>query len=183
MIPARGGSTRIPRKNLAHLHGATLLERAIKCASGTGEHFIVSTDDAQTYERCQQLGAPVFARDSQDDGPMVDVLRLAMQSSVARKGGPEASVVVCLQPTSPLRNAHDVGACLSMFYANEARSVVSVDATTGQRNGAVYVTRRDMIYDKLVFDDDSLKYPMPHERSLDINTPEDLEEARRILGP
>jgi CMP-N-acetylneuraminic acid synthetase len=62
----------------------------------------------------------------------------------------------------------------------QPRSLVSIDESTGKRNGAIYITRVEMLRDGLVFDDDSLKYPMPHERSLDINTPADLEEARRI---
>lgn len=201
VIPARGGSTRVPRKNLEEVGGMTLLERAIDCVDdipkllensvcGIREALIVvSTDDHEMAAEAQcclrAKGSHIHMRPASlgKDGPMVDVLVDALDDAVTRL--PDYALithVACIQPTSPLRVQRDVVACLRMA-AMAHSSVVSVDESTGKRNGAVYVTRVDMLREGKVFDDRmSGQYPMPHERSLDINEPSDLEEARRILG-
>lgn len=191
VIPARGGSTRVPRKNMQVVGGMTLVERAVRCGEAAGRpigcgQVVVSTDDYEIAATAEDWGpAMVCLRPQQlrGDGPMWPVLADAhrwMRGIAQTTWDPEW--VACLQPTSPLRTHIDVRAAILMACDREARSLVSVNEQTGQRNGAIYITRVEMLRDGLVFDADSLKYPMPAARSLDINTPEDLEEARRILG-
>ncbi len=214
VIPARGGSTRIPRKNMQIVGGMTLVYRALEQAeevcwkraglngnrrNGTklwAASTHVNTDCARVAMECLQYddvydgpnhGWCVHARQCEPDGPMAAVLLDSLSQAgephyTYQKGPP--LIVACVQPTSPLRLPDDIEGCIELLVSNpEARSAVTVDETTGKRNGACYATRVEMLRDGLVFDDDSLKYPMPASRSLDINTPSDLEEARRILGP
>ncbi len=197
VIPARGGSTRVPRKNLAVLSkgkgrsywggGDTLLSRACYIAQAMCCEWYVTTDDAEIAQYVTyNFGiAQLCVRRDRECGnvPVVRAVRACYEQAFRLDGKP-AETIVLLQPTSPLRTLDDVQGCVSLLERHpEARSVVSVDASTGARNGAVYVVRDEMLLSSKLFDDDSLKYPMPHERSLDINTPEDIEEARRILGP
>ncbi len=196
VIPARGGSTRVPRKNLQHLRDMRnqsdyeppdlLVMRACHQAATVAAllsvPWAVSTDSAKTVILVEEwFGARhIFARGhaTEGDGPMAPVLLEV--ADAARSDGIQG--VVCLQPTSPLRQPEDIVEAMERMHHSGARSLVSIDESTGKRNGAIFITRVEMLRDGLVFDDDSLKYPMPHERSLDVNTPEDLEEDRRILG-
>ena len=69
IIPARGGSKGIPRKNLLEIQGHSLLERSIKCAAKAGiEHIYVSTDDHEIAEAAVKLGAMVIKRPSELSG-------------------------------------------------------------------------------------------------------------------
>jgi CMP-N-acetylneuraminic acid synthetase len=180
VIPARCGSTRVPHKNTQPIGGyhGSLVERAAKQALGSVETIVVSTDCVQVARLLDWEHWPdiaVMERQCGPDGPMVDVL-LEMLSEWNNH-----AAVACIQPTSPFRRSEDIDGCIALLEASpEARSVVSVNEATGERNGACYITRVEMLRDGLVFDDESLRYPMAALRSIDINTPEDLETARRI---
>lgn len=182
VIPARGGSTRIPRKNLQKVGPYSLVQHAVNhCReSSLGEafsddRFVVSTDDVDiAIELLSQSGSPrVISRKCKGDGPMVDVLL----DAVEQVGG--ADIVLCIQPTSPFRTGHDIEQTIRFMVHTGARSSVSVGPDR-ERNGAIYATRIEMLRDGLVFDKDSCLYSMPHERSIDINTPADLERAREL---
>ncbi len=191
VIPARGGSTRIKRKNLQVVGGMTLVERAITQARFAEllDGFVVSTDDPEILVLATKKGAKTVARLCGSDGPMVDVLTDAMEQTADWYGTDGFDAVVTIQPTSPLRTSEDIDACVELWlgYAGEPHGVcvVSINTENDQRNGAVYVTPVKLIRKGVVFrgPPEDAEYIMPASRSLDINTPEDLEEARRILGP
>lgn len=186
VIPARGGSTRIPRKNLEYLGQFPLVHHACNQLAKTDWDWIVSTDDAGVAMHVMSWfgSVRVGCRNRVGDGPMAPVLVEAVEFLPVfdlSSESPWADVVVCVQPTSPFRLTEDIEACVDCLEGTPgARSVVSIDESTGLRNGAVFVTRVSMLRDGLVYDEHSLKYPMPHDRSVDINTPEDLELARRL---
>jgi len=95
--------------------------------------------------------------------------------------------VALLQPTSPFRDVYDLSKCIGILEANEEHdSVVSVtyDLATKsyKRNGAIYLTRWELAARGELMGGWTQFYVMPPERSLDIDTPEDLAEARRIAG-
>lgn len=181
IIPARGGSTRIPRKNLETVGDMSLLSRAMISAKRSKllTDWRVSTDDVDVALACMMLDTNprrVLSRHtSKGDGPMVAVAQEALSDLAAA----DFEAVCLIQPTSPFRTAEDIDACIALLTPS-VRSVVSVDAQTGKRNGAVYVTRVEMLRDGFVFDDESRVYRMPSNRSVDINEPADLGEARRI---
>jgi CMP-N,N'-diacetyllegionaminic acid synthase len=125
LIPARGGSKGIPRKNLADVAGKPLLAWTVAAAqaSRTVTRVVVSTEDAEIAEVAQSLGAEVLDRPAElaaDDTPMLDVVRHALGEL-----GP-ADVLVVLQPTSPLRRAEHIDAAVELLAGSDADSVVSI---------------------------------------------------------
>lgn len=181
VIPARAGSRRIPNKNRQELGGVALWELAeteAACAALIDD-WVVTTDDPDV---CNKRVHRVERPHALADGPMAPVLLHALHAACAmwEEDPSDWEAVCCVQPTSPFRSHGDIDACIGILLFANAGSVVSIDETTGERNGAVYVTRVSMLRDGLVFDDHSLKYPMPHDRSIDINYPEDLEKARAM---
>jgi CMP-N,N'-diacetyllegionaminic acid synthase len=131
LIPARGGSQGIPRKNLAPLAGEPLIAHTIKAAlaARTLSRVLVSTDDEEIAATARQYGAEVpFLRPGElatDAAPALAVMRHAVQWLVEQEDWP-CQVVVYLQPTSPLRRAEHIDAAVELLLAEKADTVVSV---------------------------------------------------------
>ena len=131
IIPARGGSQSIPRKNLVPLGGRPLIAYTCEAALAARrlDRVIVSTDDLEIARVAQALGAEVpFLRPealAADTVPMIDVLRHAVRSLEDRDGY-RADIVVLLQPTSPLRQARHIDETVDLLLRTGADSVVSV---------------------------------------------------------
>jgi CMP-N-acetylneuraminic acid synthetase len=124
LIPARGGSTGIPRKNLTLLGGRPMIEWTVDAAleSARVGSTVVSTDDGQIAAVAERRGLRVIRRPPElaaDDTPMRDVVRHACEEL-------DADVLVLLQPTSPLRRAEHVDAAVDLLLATDADAVVSV---------------------------------------------------------
>ena len=121
LIPARGGSKGIPGKNLVPVGGKPLLAWTVEAALGATEltRVVVSTDDD---EIASVAGIEVLRRPAElatDDTPMLEVVRHAVSELAS-------DVVVLLQPTSPLRRAEHVDACVRLLLESGADAVVSV---------------------------------------------------------
>ena len=131
IIPARGGSKAIPRKNLALLGGRPLLAYTCDAARASRRltRTIVSTEDAEIAAAAAQLGMEVpFLRPAAlaaDDTPMIDVLVDAI-ATLAQREGAQPEAIVLLQPTSPFRRAEHIDAAVALLEASGADSVVSV---------------------------------------------------------
>jgi len=133
LIPARGGSKGVRRKNIAPLCGKPLLQYTADAALGSERlsRVVLSTDDAEIAETARRLGVEVpFMRPAvlaQDDTPMLPVILHALDE-LSRSG--ESYEAVCLlQPTSPLRAASDIDAAVALLERTGADSVISfVDA-------------------------------------------------------
>ena len=115
IIPARGGSKGIPRKNLADVAGRPLIAHTIQAglAAASISRVVVSTDDAEIAEAARQSGAEVLMRPAEfasDAAPMLPVL----QHAVAEIGG-EFPAIVLLQPTSPLRTARHIDEAVALL--------------------------------------------------------------------
>ena len=125
LIPARGGSRGIPRKNLAELAGRPLLAWTCTAAleSTMLTRCVVSTDDPEIAEAARAEGVEVpFMRPAAlagDETPMHAVVLHALEAV-------GADVVVLLQPTSPLRTARHVDEAVRLLLDGDADSVVSV---------------------------------------------------------
>jgi CMP-N,N'-diacetyllegionaminic acid synthase len=131
LIPARGGSKGIPNKNITLLAGRPLLDYtcAAALASTHLTRVILSTDDVRIAEIGQASGIDVpFMRPvelAQDDTPSILVAKHAL-SWLAEREGWQADILVLLQPTSPLRQAHHIDEAVSKLLATGADTVVSV---------------------------------------------------------
>lgn len=126
LIPARGGSKGIPRKNIKLIAGKPLIVWTIEAAlrSSLISAVVVSTDDLEIADIARRAGAQVpFMRPSelaQDQTPGLDPVLHALDQL------PQYDSVLLLQPTSPLRTTEDIDGCLSLVVQKKAPSVVSV---------------------------------------------------------
>ena len=127
VIPARGGSKRIPRKNIALFHGRPMIGWPIAAAitSGLFARVVVSTDDAEIAAVARDLGAETpFLRPgalSDDHTPTVPVIGHAVRELGL---APDTSVC-CLYATSPMVQADDLAQGLALLAA-DTTYVVSV---------------------------------------------------------
>jgi CMP-N,N'-diacetyllegionaminic acid synthase len=132
LIPARGGSKGIPRKNIIPVCGKPLIAYSIEAAiaSKSFDRVIVSTDDTEIAEVSKKFGAEIpFMRPdaaSDDIAPAIAVLVHALEWLKTNEGfKPDA--VAYLQPTSPLRTAKHLEEAVKLFQNNpEADTLVSV---------------------------------------------------------
>jgi N-acylneuraminate cytidylyltransferase len=125
IIPARGGSKGIPRKNLRYVGGVPLVGRAIqtaKAASSVGAVF-VSTDDTEIAAAAKTYGAEVIERPSElgaDDTSSEAVLLHALDVMAARGEEPELTAFV--QCTAPLITSADIDGVVTALDAESADS-------------------------------------------------------------
>ncbi len=211
LIPARGGSKGVPRKNLAQLAGRPLLAWTVAAAreSETLTSVVVSTDSdeiAAAVSGVEALRRP--AELAGDDTPM----RAVIDHALGELNAPD--VLVLLQPTSPLRRPQHIDEAVRLLLDSGADSVVSVvevphryapeslmalsdgrlvplgEAAARRqdkqqvyaRNGpAVLALRPDRLGDDL-YGGDCRAYLMRPEDSLDVDEPFDLELAELLLS-
>ncbi len=127
VIPARGGSKGVPGKNLRELGGKELIRWTIEAAIATTgiDRTLVTTDDETIARVARGAGAEVIDRPAElatDDAPTIDAVLHAIA------GLPDESIVILLQPTTPLRTAADIDGALAMFAAGGGDTLVSVCA-------------------------------------------------------
>jgi CMP-N-acetylneuraminic acid synthetase len=136
VVPARGGSKGIPRKNLRVLAGESLVARAgrIARAAKSVDRAVLSTDDAEIAEEGRRAGLAVpFLRPAElatDRATAIDTWRHAWLAS-EEHFGERFDLSVLLEPTSPLRRAEDVEAALAKLVESGARAVATVSRTPG----------------------------------------------------
>lgn len=130
LIPARGGSKRIPGKNLKLLGGKPLITHTIDAALASKVLWkvVVSTDDDSIARVAEKAGAEVpFRRPRElatDEASTVSVVKHALQFYRDRGEAPDA--VVVLQPTSPLRLPEDIAGAVILFESSVADTVVGI---------------------------------------------------------
>ena len=157
VIPARSGSKRCPNKNFLPFRGRVLWEWSWFAAEGSRyiDSILLSKDEDRPPELCT------------DTASCEDVLRYHLVEF------PQAAWVVLLQPTSPLRTAEDIDRCIEAAISNGSAALTVNEC--GDRNGAVYVASTEWLAAHDFSHAGYRKVPMPDERSLDINLPEDFE--------
>ena len=130
VIPARGGSKSIPRKNVRDLAGLPLIAYSIKAghAASTVERLVVSTEDTEIAAVSRYFGAEVIERPpslAQDDTPTRPVIEHAVNTLIVG-GYQRPDAVLTLQPTSPLRTARHIDEAVALYEADlSADSLVS----------------------------------------------------------
>ena len=130
VIPARGGSKRIPGKNLVPLAGKPLLAYTIEAALGSGlfDRVVVTTDSLEIAEAARDLGAEVpFTREPSLSDDVVPVSAATLDA--LERVDPDGSAVtrVCqLMPNCPLRTAEDIRVSAEQFERLAADSQISV---------------------------------------------------------
>jgi len=134
LIPARGGSKSVKKKNIAPLCGKPLLAYTILAAQAAGcfDDIVVSTDDEEIADVAREWGATVpFLRPQElasDEAKGEPVATHALQTLATQ--GKTYDLLVYLQPTSPLREAEDILGALNFFLDNKLPSLASVSLVT-----------------------------------------------------
>jgi CMP-N,N'-diacetyllegionaminic acid synthase len=211
LIPARGGSKGIPRKNLVPVAGRPLLAWTIDAARASEvlTRTVVSTEDDEIAQVASEHGVEVLDRPealSADETPMAEVVRHAVSEL-----GP-SDVLVLLQPTSPLRRGDHIDAAVRILLDSGADAVVSVvevphqfrpqslmDVVDGRlvrrgaetsrhekevvyaRNGPAVLVRRGDRLDDDLYAGDCRPYVMSARESIDVDGPDDLALAQLLL--
>ncbi len=130
LIPARGGSKGVPRKNIKMLGGKPLLAYTAEAALNAKNltRVVLSTEDEEIAEAGRKFGLDVpFMRPAdlaEDTTPTLPVVFYTLEK--LRKEGEFYDAVCLLQPTNPLRRAEDIDACVNIFEHTGVDSVVSV---------------------------------------------------------
>lgn len=124
IILARGGSKRLPRKNVLDFHGKPMIAWSIEATlqSGQYEHVLVSTDDPEIAEIARAFGAEVpFLRDSAaDDVAPSSEATLAALLQAEQHWGKKFDAVSQLMANCPLRDADDITAAVQNFHSQGA---------------------------------------------------------------
>lgn len=129
IIPARGGSKGIPKKNIAPLLGKPLLYYTAGAANKARRlsRVILSTEDAEIAEVGRSLGLDVpFMRPpvlANDETPMLPVIQHCLRRLETQ--GERYDAVMILQPTNPLRRPADIDGAIELFETSGADSVIS----------------------------------------------------------
>ncbi len=210
IIPVRGGSKGVPRKNLYVFQNLTLLERAILFAKDSKyiDEIYVSTDDLEMYEisRKYNVSTPTLRPKhlAKDESKTIDTIEHLINTLPIMDG-----YILILQVTSPLRTQNDldeicnlienednIDAIISGVKINEPHPykmftinnnflkplIVNEFSTPRQMlpevwafNGAFYLISLDsIIKEKTLIPSRSKIYPMPHDRSINIDSINDI---------
>jgi len=129
VIPARGGSKRLPRKNLLPLNGKPLIEWTIIASLNSNiiNRVIVSSEDEEILEISRIAGVETIARPihlSNDNSTSVSVVKNVLENLKE-----EYSFVILLQPTSPLRNSKHIDDAFKLLFEKDADAIISVCKT------------------------------------------------------
>lgn len=131
IITARGGSKRIPNKNVRLFCGRPILAYSIEAALGSGlfEEVMVSTDSAEIAELAKKLGASVpFLRspkNSDDYAVTADVLQEVLEAYQDRQNR-SFEIVCCIYPTAPFVTAQKLRAAYETLVRSQANSLMPV---------------------------------------------------------
>lgn len=211
IIPARGGSKRLPNKNIKLLCGIPLLAYSIKYALTNLDKIddvYVSSDNENIKQVALKYGAKVIDRPAElcgDSEPTITALKHALEVI-----NDEIDTVVLLQATNPLRPKDLLKNALNVFNEKKLNSLFTVSRDhkklgkiidhkfkpfnykIGQRsqdleplyyeNGLLYITKTSLIKKDIIFNE--LSYPLivNHKfTEIDIDTQEDFEYAEYIL--
>ncbi len=203
IIPARGGSKRIPRKNLVDLNGKPLLYYSIRQALNITDDVYVSTEDIEIQEFVESMGVNVIERPdrlAQDTSKSEDVVEHFLEET-------NTDLFCLIQPTVPLLSSQSI--LEGMELIEDYDSVVSVcedvnyywdvngkpinfklgdrkrtqeHQTWYKENGAFYITRKHNFLKSNILQNGNVGFVVMQEsESIDIDTYEDLELVNKII--
>lgn len=174
IIPARGGSKSIPRKNIKELGGKPLIAWTIEAARASQalDRVILSTDDPEIAEVGRQWGIEVpFLRPkelAEDHSPTLPVLQHAARW-LAENENYHPDAVMLLQPTAPFRQARHIKEAAELFEKSGADSVVSVVEIPGHLSPYWAVVTADDGWAHL-FSGDPIRKRIPRRQSFPKKT-------------
>ena len=196
IIPARGGSKGIPRKNIRLLAGKPLLAWSIEAAQASKrlDRTVVSTEDPEIAAAAKRYGAEVIDRPAalaSDETLTLPVLQHALEKI-------QADTVVLLQPTSPVREAGLVDLCIERFLQSGADSLATgywckakeygTAETRRQEipgffvdDGNLYVMKAELLRRGDRYGKKIERVALSREQNLDLDDEFDFKMAEQIL--
>ena len=139
VIPARGGSKRLPRKNILELGGKPLIYYSIEAVTKSKlvSNYVVSTDDYEIADTARELGGNVpFLRPAKISGDAVrnsSTLKHAL-GWFEENCNQNFDAVILLQPTAPLRQSWHIDEAIRLFEASQANTLASVTGPHRKRD-------------------------------------------------
>ncbi|WP_396146732.1 cytidylyltransferase domain-containing protein [Flavobacterium sp.] len=211
IIPARGGSKRLPNKNILNLDEIPLLVHSIKYAQVNNaiiDAVYVSTNDEKIKEISLHYGAQVIDRPDTISGDLEPTIT-TIQHALSVLGSTIENVIL-LQPTNPLRPENLLKECFEKFENTNCDSLFTVSSNhhklgkiveekfipfnyeIGQRsqdldplyfeNGLLYITKASCILNGNIISKNALPYLVDHVFSkVDIDTQEDFDYAEFLI--
>jgi CMP-N-acetylneuraminic acid synthetase len=211
VIPARGGSKRLPQKNIRLLGGIPLIIHSIQFAKENSDiidEIFVSTDDDVIKKIAQEYGAKVIDRPQSISGDLEPTVS-AIKHVLEQIQQPIENVIL-LQPTNPLRPQNLLKESFEYFQQKELQSLFTVtrnlqkfgkieneiyvpfNYTVGQRsqdlaplyyeNGLLYITKASLILDDIIISENAFPFEVDHVYAgVDIDTIEDFEYAEYLF--
>lgn len=182
VIPARGGSKRIPRKNIKLFHGRPIIAYSIKkaLASKLFDRVIVSTDDKEIAKVSRQYGAAIYMRDPYYAKDAVGTQ--AVMKECLRSVDNLPKFACCIYATSPLMSVDD----LKYGYTccqNKTGFALSVGYPPLCDAGQFYWGHSTaFLLDVPLISPDTSMIPVVPERVCDINTLEDWKRAEEMYA-
>jgi pseudaminic acid cytidylyltransferase len=217
VIPARGGSKRIPHKNVKLFAGRPMISYAIRTAfeSQLFDRVIVSTDDAEIADTARSYGAEIpFIRPSElSDDQTATVPVIAHSIEKCRELGMKFNVVCCIYPCVPFLQAQDLSSSLQVLNSSKAQfcfpvvefispiqRALTMNAlgilspffpenelartqdfiSTFHDAGQFYWASSASWTSNSHIHSNAVGYPLPHWRTVDIDTPDDWSRAETI---
>jgi len=168
LIPARGGSKSIPRKNIADFAGHPLIAYSIAAAQASSviTRVIVSTDNDEIAEVSRRYGAEIpFVRPdehAQDDTPDLPVFRHALEW-LAENEDYHPEVVVQLRPTSPFRHLWHIDQAVQRLLENPQADSVRTVIIPFQNPFKMWAIKPDGFMHPLVETEHQEAYNMPRQ--------------------
>jgi len=179
IIPARGGSVRIPRKNIKLFHGKPIIVYSIQAAydSGLFDKVVVSSDDLDILNCAGQYGAMDHLRAPSDGsiGTQEETARVLTQY-------PDYEFACCLYATAPLLDVNDLRRALGCLrdYGN-AQFAFGVGREPLRDAGQFYFGRTSAFANGFpLISPLSCMIPIDERRVCDINTPDDWSRAEKM---
>lgn len=172
VIPARGGSKRVTRKNLREIDGKPLIAHTIDHADASDRvtKAVVSTEDEEIKRTAREYGGSVpfdrpasLATDTADTTPVV-----SHAIDWYEERGETFEVVCLLQVTSPLRRPEDIDSALSRLEGSDARSIVSTSEYADPPQWAMETDENGYLVK--YFDEDQFDSDEDDGRSKDLRT-------------
>lgn len=186
IIPARGGSTRIPRKNIKEFHGKPIIAYSIEKAraSGVFDRIVVSTDDDEIAEVAKLYGAEVWRRDPAYGDDRVGTQHVTRECLLGLGLNAPSDYACCIYATSPLMDVMDLRLGYQLLTQSLDNSyVMTVGYPPLQDAGQFYWGRaRDFIKDYPLISRYTQMIKVSAYRVCDINTPEDWARAERMFS-
>lgn len=182
IIPARGGSTRIPRKNIRDFMGKPIIAYSIEAAleSGLFDSIVVSTDDPGIAKVANEYGAASVLRSAEmstNDVGTQEVMRHVLRKLFYD----DSDIACCIYATAPLMSVDDLCRGYQLLNSgNYCRYVFSVGTDPLQDAGQFYwgwvraFTSGDPLHENAIM------VPISDDRTCDINTEEDWLRAEQM---